>query len=349
MRRYRSCACARRRELLRSVSGAAGRPWLNCRRTKRSRRCSRNPRPLITCSNTFARDQSRHSSQVLQASGRNSGGTQITLARDRAATHRQSRPHLRRQVRSTRLQRSQFRRSDRLALRTILGKRIPHCVHWSKLDYLDVETAGDKKITWELNRHQYFMTLGQAYCVDRRRTLRAHLCRPSRSVDGCKPAEARHQLGQQSRSCFRSISWLWAFHFFKSSPSFRQRPFKRAWKFLYLSARHLESYLSTYFSPNTHLTGEALGLFYLGTLLPEFKEAKRWQDLGSEHPDRSASGSRADATASISSSRATTIATRRISTFTSCCSRARTMSSCRAEVEEAARVVTGSSDVHHAS
>jgi hypothetical protein len=47
-----------------------------------------------------------------------------------------------------------------------------------------------------------------------------------------------------------------------------------------LNARHLESYLSTYFSPNTHLTGEALGLFYLGTLLPEFNEAKRWRELG---------------------------------------------------------------------
>jgi hypothetical protein len=79
---------------------------------------------------------------------------------------------------------------------------------------------------------------------------------------------------------FRSMSWLWAFYFFKSSPSLSAETFKRAWKFLYLSARHLESYLSTYFSPNTHLTGEALGLFYLGTLLPEFKEAKRWQELG---------------------------------------------------------------------
>ena len=76
------------------------------------------------------------------------------------------------------------------------------------------------------------------------------------------------------------MSWLWAFHFFKSSPSLSAETFKRAVKFLYLSARHLESYLSTYFSPNTHLTGEALGLFYMGTLLPEFKEARRWQELG---------------------------------------------------------------------
>ena len=44
----------------------------------------------------------------------------------------------------------------------VSGKRIP-LQHWSKLDYLDAEIAGDKKIIWELNRHQYFQTLGQAY------------------------------------------------------------------------------------------------------------------------------------------------------------------------------------------
>ena len=53
-------------------------------------------------------------------------------------------------------------------------------------------------------------------------------------------------------------------------------------KFLYLNARHLETYLSTYFSPNTHLTGEALGLFYLGILLPEFRESARWGNTGLE-------------------------------------------------------------------
>jgi hypothetical protein len=36
-------------------------------------------------------------------------------------------------------------------------------VHWSRLNYLDAELFGDKKIVWELNRHQYFCTLGQAY------------------------------------------------------------------------------------------------------------------------------------------------------------------------------------------
>jgi len=159
------------------------------------------------------------------------------------------------------------------------GKRIP-LVHWSKLDYLDAELAGDKKIIWELNRHQYFVTLGQAYWLtgDERyaRVCAAHL----ESWMQANPPKLGINWASSLEVAFRSMSWLWAFYFFKTSSSVTAETFKRAWKFLYLSARHLESYLSTYFSPNTHLTGEALGLFFLGTLLPEFRDAKRWQDLG---------------------------------------------------------------------
>ena len=159
------------------------------------------------------------------------------------------------------------------------GKRIP-LEHWSKLDYLDAEVAGDKKIIWELNRHQYFVTLGQAYLLtSEERTAHIFNSHLDAWMDA-NPPKLGINWASSLEVAFRSMSWLWAFHFFKSSPSLSAGTFKRAWKFLYLSARHLESYLSTYFSPNTHLTGEALGLFYLGTLLPEFREAKRWQELG---------------------------------------------------------------------
>src|SRR5207247_3527850 len=44
--------------------------------------------------------------------------------------------------------------------------------------------------------------------------------------------------------------------------------------------RHIETYLSHYSSPNSHLTGEALGLVYLGTALPELRRAAHWRRLG---------------------------------------------------------------------
>src|SRR5262249_31910128 len=49
---------------------------------------------------------------------------------------------------------------------------------------------------------------------------------------------------------------------------------------LHEHARHVARYLSYYFSPNTHLTGEALGLFYAGVVFPELPGARRWRRVG---------------------------------------------------------------------
>lgn len=164
-------------------------------------------------------------------------------------------------------------------LEPVSGKRAP-LVHWSRLNYLDANVIGDKKIVWELNRHQYLSTLGQAYWLTSdERYAKAFVAQLVSWMDHNPP-----KLGINWASClevgFRAISWIWAFHFFKDSAALTSEIFLRALKFLSLHARHLESYLSTYFSPNTHLTGEALALFYLGTMLPEFRAAARWREAG---------------------------------------------------------------------
>jgi hypothetical protein len=161
----------------------------------------------------------------------------------------------------------------------VSGRRAP-LVHWSRIGELDATATGDKKIVWELNRQQYFTLLGRAYWYtgDERyaETFVAHLTGwmernpPTLGVNWLSSLEV----------AFRSISWLWALHFFKDSPRLTAPVFLRALKFLTLHATHLEKYQSTYSSPNTHLTGEALGLFYLGTLLPELPRASHWRELG---------------------------------------------------------------------
>lgn len=161
----------------------------------------------------------------------------------------------------------------------VAGVRAP-LIHWSRIPYLDTAIAGDHKVVWELNRHQYFLTLGQATCLtgdDRHlRTCVEHLQQwmdanpPKLGVNWCSSLEI----------AFRSISWLWALHFLRDSELLTAALFERVLVYLHLNARHLENYLSTYFSPNTHLTGEALGLVYIGTLLPELRDAERWRETG---------------------------------------------------------------------
>jgi hypothetical protein len=164
-------------------------------------------------------------------------------------------------------------------LEPIVNKRAP-LVHWSRLNYMNADLFGDQKIVWELNRHQYFVTLGQAYWLTRDERYAATFVAHVNSWMVQNPPKLGVNWASSLEVAFRTISWLWALHFFKDSAAFTPETCLRFFKFLYLNARHLETYLSTYFSPNTHLTGEALGLVYLGTLLPEFKESLRWRDKG---------------------------------------------------------------------
>jgi hypothetical protein len=79
---------------------------------------------------------------------------------------------------------------------------------------------------------------------------------------------------------FRTLSWLWAYFLLADAPVLPTW-FREQWiKALALSGRHLERYLSTYFSPNTHLLGEGVALFFLGTLCPEIREANAWKERG---------------------------------------------------------------------
>jgi Heparinase II/III-like protein/Heparinase II/III N-terminus len=161
----------------------------------------------------------------------------------------------------------------------VANKRTP-LLHWSRLNYLNAQIAGDKKIIWELNRHQYFVRLGQAYWLSGDERYAAAFNTHVNSWMDQNPPKLGINWASSLEVAFRSISWLWALHFFKDSAVVTDETFGRISQFFYRNARHLETYLSTYFSPNTHLTGEALGLFYLGTLLPEFRDAKRWQQTG---------------------------------------------------------------------
>lgn len=164
-------------------------------------------------------------------------------------------------------------------LEPISGKR-SSLDHWSRINYLDPVVAGDKKVTWELNRHQHFVTLGQAYWLTGDdRYAEVFLTQATSWMDANPPKRGINWVSSLELS-FRSIAWLWALHLFAGSPVLTSRFELRFLKHLIAHGFHLQSYLSHYFSPNTHLTGEALGLFYLGTALRDLRCAEAWRNLG---------------------------------------------------------------------
>jgi hypothetical protein len=151
---------------------------------------------------------------------------------------------------------------------------------WARVPYLDPR-CGDHKIVWELNRHQHWCALGRAawltgdpqYAGAFRRELGSWL-RSNPPLTGANWSSML-ELG------FRSISWLWALHFFLP---FEEDPDDPWLVDLLLGLDrqldHVSRHLSVYFSPNTHLLGEALALYVAGRVLPELRSASRWERIG---------------------------------------------------------------------
>jgi hypothetical protein len=165
------------------------------------------------------------------------------------------------------------------SLDPVSGLRAP-LRHWSELHPLDPLGGGDPKVVWELNRHAHFVTLGQAYLLtDDDRFAAAFVDQASAWIEA-NPAGLGINWASSLEVAFRSIAWLWALGLCVDSREVTPDFFARLLKSLIAHGRHIERYLSYYFSPNTHLTGEALGLFYLGLALPEMKRAEGWRDLG---------------------------------------------------------------------
>ncbi|MBI3652051.1 MAG: alginate lyase family protein [Acidobacteria bacterium] len=164
-------------------------------------------------------------------------------------------------------------------LEPLSGKRTG-LEHWSQIDYLKAEIVGDKKVTWELNRHAHFVTLGQAYWLTGDERFAETFVAHASSWMNANPPNRGINWASSLELALRAIHWIWALHLFADSRHLSSKFVTRLLKYLVAHGRHIESYLSYYFSPNTHLTGEALGLFYLGTALPELSRARLWQQTG---------------------------------------------------------------------
>jgi hypothetical protein len=167
------------------------------------------------------------------------------------------------------------------------GKRGPR-KPWFQVKYLDFEEAGDSKITWELNRHQHFVILAKAYWLTGEDKFVREIFAQWSHWHEQNPYPAGMNWASSLEVSFRSLSWIWTFFLLQECPLFTADLRKRWQSALRLNGRHIETYLSTYFSPNTHLLGEALALFFLGTLFPRMRSASRWQRRGLEILERQA-------------------------------------------------------------
>ena len=151
---------------------------------------------------------------------------------------------------------------------------------WARVPYLDPR-FGDHKVVWEVNRHQHWLALGRAAWLTGDLRYPAAFRRELASwLEGNPPLTGTNWASMLELG-FRSISWLWALHFFLP---FDEEP-ENPWLVDLLlgldrQLDHVSRHLSVYFSPNTHLLGEALALYVAGRVLPELRSADRWETVG---------------------------------------------------------------------
>ena len=160
----------------------------------------------------------------------------------------------------------------------VSGKHAP-LKPWPKIGYLDFHEVGDSKVTWELNRHQFLPTLSKAWLLTGEERFIRKLEYLYYDWHRKNPYPMGINWASSLEVAFRSLSWIWALQLLggcESAIKLRQDIMHA----LAFNAWYIRRYLSTYFSPNTHLQGEAVALYFIGTLFPSLPNAKDWREMG---------------------------------------------------------------------
>jgi len=161
-------------------------------------------------------------------------------------------------------------------LDAVHGKRAP-LDPWFKIPFLDFATVGDHKVIWELNRHQHLVTLAKARLLTGDEKYLRELNAQWHSWIDANPYPLGINWGSTLEVAFRSLSWIWMDQLLGKTREYASLHAELL-PALAFHGLYIERYLSAYFSPNTHLLGEALALLFLGILYPQFPRAERWRE-----------------------------------------------------------------------
>jgi hypothetical protein len=161
----------------------------------------------------------------------------------------------------------------------VSGRRSP-LIHWSRIEPLDPEQVGDSKVIWELGRQQWAVHLAQAYRLTGDARYADVAVRAIVDWHHANPPGLGIHWTSSLELAWRTLSWLWIFALCRDAQALTPDVVLGAIDSIDRQAQHVARHLSYYFSPNTHLTGEALGLLAVGVALPELRDAARWRDLG---------------------------------------------------------------------
>ena len=136
----------------------------------------------------------------------------------------------------------------------------------------------DVRVLWEVNRLGHFVTLARAYTLTKDERYSAEVLAQLRSWVDQNPYGRGPNWTCAMEVALRAMNLLAAFDVFRPSSNF-DRPF-----LLQLFQQH-GSYIErnlefSYLATSNHYLSDVAGLLWLGLMLPELGDSKRWRDFG---------------------------------------------------------------------
>ena len=160
------------------------------------------------------------------------------------------------------------------------GKRSSPSEPRFKINFLDFHAVGDHKVIWELNRHQHLVTLAKAWLLTAIKFIRMSL-RIS-GIRGRRQIRIRSASTGPARSKWHSAACPGSgFEICSLAARTFLLPSKRICFSLCNRMDDISNATCRRISrPTLTSLGEAVALFFIGTLCPEISAADRWQNQG---------------------------------------------------------------------
>jgi hypothetical protein len=152
--------------------------------------------------------------------------------------------------------------------------------YYQDLDILDLDNPTDVRTTWEINRFHHLIHLGKAFFLTGTETYLEEFTDQLEDWIDSNPPGIGINWTCSMEVAIRAINWIWAFYFFAPSSQLTSSFVQKFLKSLLHHGRHIYRNLEFGKKNGNHLIANGLGLLYLGTLFPVFKESRRWVKKG---------------------------------------------------------------------
>jgi len=158
------------------------------------------------------------------------------------------------------------------------GDQLPSDTHWSRVSDF---AHGDIKMVWELNRFAFTYPLVRAYWRTGDDAYAEAFWQLAESwrIENPPYRGPNWKCGQEAS--LRLMAWCFGLYGFLDSPATSAHRVADLARMVALSARRIEANLGYAVSQqNNHGISEATGLWTVGVLFPELRDAARWRRTG---------------------------------------------------------------------